>query len=225
MFEDCENLNATINIMNMPSDYEGMFTGVAQINVYYISPVTSANIDTLVSTHPNAINAGEGEFIEPSGFETPVSPSIPSNVYYEISDNITIPYGATSIYDYTFNTDTFDKSKVYYLYIDNQDASMSKLFVNAPKNTSETVLIFGDLFKYENVYDDFIHEELLEKIIKFDKDTIFNYTYQPADNELIENPVEPKSFWDKNHVYNPYTIAQLNTSSTDNINYRFITSR
>lgn len=238
MFAHCSNLNAAINIMNMPNTYDSMFgesatKGSAQIKVYYISPVTRANVNTLISTSQNddpsitsnVINAGDGEFIEPSRPRPPVSPSIHSNLYYEPSATITIPSRAISLYDYTFNTNIFDKSKIYYLYIDNQDASMSKLVVNTPKNTSETVLTFGDLFKYENVYDDFIHGELLEKIIKFDKDTIFNYTYQPADNELIENPVEPKSFWDKNHVYNPYTIAQLNTSSTDNINYRFITSR
>ena len=143
----------------------------------------------------------------------------------EQDDHITLESGIESATDFGTGVSKFNEDKTYYILLDNSNGDINELSISSPGSTSETTLVFGDLFKYENMYDNFIHEQLLEKIRGFDTDHIFNYTYQPADNELIDNPVQPKSFWDKNHVYNAYTIAQLDTSSTDNVNYRFITSK
>ena len=145
---------------------------------------------------------------------------------YEFSDNITLnDVSVTAIPDYSSDTTLFNEDRIYYLYVNNTTEDLGTISFRCNTSTDMTTLVLGDLFKYDNKYDDFIHGQVLEKMKAFDTDHIFNYTYQPADNELIDNPVQPKSFWDKNHVYNPYTIAQLDTSSTDNINYRFITSK
>ena len=151
-------------------------------------------------------------------YDTETSTATVSDLY-EVDTGIVFIETAT---DFATGLSLFNDNKSYYIYVDNQDGLVQELDISV---ASPLTLIFGNLFKYENVYEDFIHNELLNKIKAFDVDGIFNYTYQPADNELIENPVLPKSFWDKNHVYNAYTIAQLDTSSTDNINYRFITSK
>lgn len=65
MFNLCYNLTATLNIMNMPSSYSYMCQDAAkdsgQLTLKYTSPVTSANIDTLVATkdNGNVVNGGQ----------------------------------------------------------------------------------------------------------------------------------------------------------------------
>lgn len=251
MFDGCEHLES-IDISNFDTSSATrmgfMFARCSSLNKIYVSnlwDISNVSRPTAMFDGCTSIEGGNGttyqgddisyahidEENNPGYFtykqEEPITPPSDPDVtlLYESSDNIVITDVIIPIIDYASKTKLFNEEKTYYLYVDNTQESFQSMFFKTPKTIDETTIFLGDLFKYENVYDDFIHEELLEKIIKFDKDTIFNYTYQPADNELIENPVEPKSFWDKNHVYNSYTIAQLNTSSTDNINYRFITSR
>ena len=49
----------------------------------------------------------------------------------------------------------------------------------------------------------------------------FDYSYTVDEDELIENPLDAKSFFDFNHEYNKFTIAQLDTDSlnTGSANY------
>lgn len=74
MFEDAYKLSINkFNIMHMPTSYDRMFDDAATdsnalINIYYISPATSANIDTLIATkgsNSNVVNAGPGTFVSP----------------------------------------------------------------------------------------------------------------------------------------------------------------
>ena len=74
MFYNCIRLTTTLNIANMPNSYNWMCEDAAtepgsQITLKYISPVTSANVDTLVATKSNdsnIINGGQGTFILPT---------------------------------------------------------------------------------------------------------------------------------------------------------------
>lgn len=65
MFNGCRKLTATLNIMNMPTSHNNMCNGAAsssgaQLTLKYTSPVTSADIDTLVATkgNGNVVNGG-----------------------------------------------------------------------------------------------------------------------------------------------------------------------
>lgn len=64
MFGNCYKLTATFNIMNMPTEYDTMCYNTAresgQLTLKYTSPVTSADIDTLVATkgNGNVVNGG-----------------------------------------------------------------------------------------------------------------------------------------------------------------------
>ena len=47
--------------------------------------------------------------------------------------------------------------------------------------------------------------------------SLFNYSYSPNDDEIIENPLSSESFFNVNHIRNKYTIAQIDTKNI-NIN-------
>ena len=51
----------------------------------------------------------------------------------------------------------------------------------------------------------------------FDKNNIFDYTYTVNPDVLIEDPLEAKQFLNSNHIYNKFTICQLDTSSNTKI--------
>ena len=57
---------------------------------------------------------------------------------------------------------------------------------------------------------------------RLDVDKEYNYTFIPKSNDLITNPLDPKSFWSSNHVYNSFIIPQLNF---DNLNCRYVTTK
>lgn len=139
----------------------------------------------------------------------------------------------TNIADYATGDTTFTGNRTYYLSIDidtrkteeYKDIDYTLTFIS----TAEANISLGDIFKYSKnpmlATEDRIFTEMFDKIKRLDNTNIYNYTFQPDVNDLIENPLLPKEFWDKNHVCNKYTIAQLDLSSADNLNYRFITSK
>ena len=49
---------------------------------------------------------------------------------------------------------------------------------------------------------------LLGKISSLDVNKVFDYSYTVPEEDLVENPLLPKSFTEINHVYNRYTICQ-----------------
>ncbi len=79
----------------------------------------------------------------------------------------------------------------------------------------------NDIFKcdqnpiFENCY-----QEIKDKVLALDVNQKYDYTHIPDDDDIIPDPLVPRAFWNKNHVYNKFTIAQLNA---DNIDYKFIT--
>lgn len=47
------------------------------------------------------------------------------------------------------------------------------------------------------------------KMKEIDSDNLFDWTYIVADNKKVTYPTEPSSYWNKNHIYNPYTISRI----------------
>ena len=58
--------------------------------------------------------------------------------------------------------------------------------------------------------DLFIH--IYDKIKELDFNHLFNYTYVVDEDVEIKNPLAGRSFLDSNHIMNPYSICQLDTS-------------
>lgn len=60
---------------------------------------------------------------------------------------------------------------------------------------------------------DFVRYE--ELIPQFDIDNQFQYVYDIPENVLIEDPLDPYSFLNPYHIYNKFTICQLDTTRTN----------
>ena len=152
--------------------------------------------------------------------ETTVSLSPKEEGWYEyINDN------GNMIYILSEDT-SVENEKNYYkepdFYVNISDVS-SYLDFKIDDNTAPRTYTILDIFKYnENPIFGGEFNTVLEKIKALDTDEQFNYMFKPSANDLIENPLEPKSFWNSNHVYNDFIIPQLNF---DKLNCRYITTK
>ena len=90
-----------------------------------------------------------------------------------------------------------------------------------PDADAQITVVLNDIFKFknnpllENCFDD-----IKTKLIELDVNQKYDYTHIPNADDIIPDPLISKEFWNKNHVYNQFTIAQLNA---DDIDYKFIT--
>jgi hypothetical protein len=95
-------------------------------------------------------------------------------------------------------------------------------------NTEDVILL--PIFKYEdNMYvEDGVNVEryisnyalpsssrVKRKVMELDKNGVFNYTHIVSKEELIENPLDPRTFLYTNHPYNSFTICQMSTYDSD----------
>lgn len=84
--------------------------------------------------------------------------------------------------------------------------------------------IIKDVFRFSKneLLGDESYDILLNHMKRLDENEDYNFTFVPNSNDLITNPLEPRAFWNHNHIYRPFTIAQLDF---DNIDYKFTNSK
>ena len=58
---------------------------------------------------------------------------------------------------------------------------------------------------------------IFEKVKALNVNNLYDYTYQAEEDELIPKPLSSLAFFNTHHIFNPFTIAQLDTMSLDNI--------
>lgn len=154
------------------------------------------------------------EKIDPSTYETYTSPV--EECWYELDGD-----------DYKLTLDVeIVSGKDYYkepdLYASISDIESSLDFAIDYTEGPATYYI-QDIFKFnENPDLEEGFNDIKEKIKRLDIDNEYNYTFVPKSNDLIENPLDPKSFWNSNHVYNNFIIPQLNF---DKLNCKYITTK
>ena len=142
-------------------------------------------------------------------------------LWYETTD-------ITSFVKLTFDTKpvwgkTYYKDKEYYVPKSNFDTPVLKIDASSTIdiNVNTVSIILNDIFKYEeNETFGKSFNIIKNKINQLDDEGIYNYTFKPNSNDLISNPLDPKEFFNPNHPFNKFTIAQLDF---DNLEYRFIT--
>lgn len=61
----------------------------------------------------------------------------------------------------------------------------------------------------ESNNNDISIDDVSIKIRTLDKNGIFNYNYEVPTEDLIDKPLDAKSFFDTNHYYNKYTLPQI----------------
>ena len=114
----------------------------------------------------------------------------------------------------------FNKKQKYFIYFVVQEANNYNLMLTVPSTIAKNVpVILGNIYKFN--YVDTLTEFQAYKILKlmgiWDKDNLYNYTYVVDKDEEISNPLEGKSFFLSNHIYNPYTIPQMMNNAEINI--------
>lgn len=117
--------------------------------------------------------------------------AIPSSVNFDASDN--------TIFRYVLNVDDIIKYSSNPLWT-------SRLYIGKITKT----------FGYALDESDYAFEidELKAYMSILDSTHKFNFTYRIDDEKLIENPILPESFWNKNHIYNRYTLAKLDIDNS-----------
>ena len=79
--------------------------------------------------------------------------------------------------------------------------------------SSDKVVTLRPLFAYE-VPEDLNADEfasLKSKILQLDTKRVFDFAYDVDEDTLVENPLDPNSFLDPNHIFNKFTICQMDT--------------
>lgn len=123
---------------------------------------------------------------------------IPGGKLYPLTLNVNVDLDDPSVANFQIIIKLYDE----------EDPTSS---IQAPQNMS--VQFFNPL-KYIPS-DDLNKKVALIKL--FDKDDMYNYTYEVNSDILIENPLEAKQFLNSNHIYNRFTICQMDTSTSTKI--------
>lgn len=89
-------------------------------------------------------------------------------------------------------------------------------YLNSYYETSGTIR-FGFAYKYEkpDSISDGMYEAVLNKMFLYDDDSLFNFTNVISDDLNISNPLDSNSFLNKDHIYNEFTICQIDTNNSN----------
>lgn len=132
------------------------------------------------------------------------------------------------------NFTDFYKSRKYYIDLDTEylktavstftNCDEMQLILNITFKTPDLsyyetkgYLSFDLAYKYdkpETMSQDFFNI-IVNKIELLDKDRLYDFSYVVDKDVLIENPLESNSFMNPNHIYNKFTICQMDTQNSD----------
>lgn len=92
------------------------------------------------------------------------------------------------------------------------ELALTKVTPESPEEYLPTMITISTLYRYDNEVD----ETIMHRTYELDPDRVFDYTYDIPEDILIEDPLEADSFFDENHVFNPFTMGEWETSSKKN---------
>lgn len=137
------------------------------------------------------------------GFENPVvsesgtvSVSSASNELFNVTDDISKTGG---------NSLSFKGTGGKYFLYKASSTSVDTLTVTQTDAQKITVSMWNPIKIDTN---NIPSKALLDEISDLDVNKVFDYSYTVPEEDLVENPLLPKSFTEINHVYNRYTICQ-----------------
>lgn len=159
------------------------------------------------------------EFILPKG--NYIIPFSNTNVFSD-SDSLNIQFDGNNLTSLNSSQTDLKEQRTYYLTFevtDNKITSNHQLTVSRTLATEEITITLQNPFLY--THTDTINDEYFERMLllipRFDRDNVFNYTYQVDEDELIEDPLEAASFLNPNHIFNKFTICELDASDNTSI--------
>ena len=118
----------------------------------------------------------------------------------------------------------FYKKQKYSIYLNITNESNQLQLQITDTITKNVPIILYNLFKYnynnsimklEN--SEFQANKILGLLRIWDRNNLFNYTYKINKDDEISNPLEGKSFFLSNHIYNKFTIPQMASNLDINI--------
>lgn len=81
---------------------------------------------------------------------------------------------------------------------------------------SETIsLTLDNLFSFVEKKPPFDLESILPIITKYDPDNVYDYTYVVPEDVLIEDPLDPNSFLNEAHIFNKFTLCEMDKLSVE----------
>jgi hypothetical protein len=98
--------------------------------------------------------------------------------------------------------------KYAYIYVSAPNGLTEVAFNVHPNNApvdSQAYIEIKPLIKVDGE----INQTLLKSIQQLDPQQLYDYTYVVDSYDEIENPLDAYSFFRSNHIYNPFTICQL----------------
>lgn len=115
------------------------------------------------------------------------------------------------------NTTNFAVKRSYFLFMPLTGNKMHTLSVTANGYSSNIVISIDNCYKY-NYAQGYNSNKILQLINLYDSENhIFDYTYIVDENKSFKDPCAAKSFLKPYHIYNPFTICQLDTTSYEGI--------
>lgn len=138
------------------------------------------------------------------------------------SDNLYVQFDGNNLSSLNSSQTDLKEQRTYFLTFEvtsNKITSNHTLTVRRTLSNEEITITLQNPFLYthtEGINDEYF-QRMLTLIPRFDKDNIFNYTYQVHEDDLIEDPLDAASFMNPNHIYNKFTICQLDTTDNTSI--------
>ena len=108
----------------------------------------------------------------------------------------------------------------HYLYMNITDETTHQLVVNISEHNEPYTVSITNCYRYNR--PEGMSEEYFKKIYTLlnnldSEKHSFDYTLEISEDDNIENPLAAKSFFKSNHIYNKFTICQLDTSKNSKI--------
>lgn len=115
------------------------------------------------------------------------------------------------------DTTNFATKRSYFLYMHLDKAEIHELSVTANGYSSNIVISIDNCYRY-NYAEGYNSDKILKLINLFDSENhLFDYTYIVNSNKSFKDPCAAKAFLKPYHIFNPFTICQLDTTSYEGI--------
>ena len=169
----------------------------------------SWNSDVVYMTATSSTFAASPSFLLPAGNYF-IKASTASDVLLDSTQTSPIQIAhASIIYPNVTNTSYLPK----YIFFTTTGTQMMDFAIKT-SNTDATIT-FSNLIKYDPnsiaLDSTLATDKILPRLAELDSDNMFDYLYTVPTSDLVENPLEASSFFNTSHIYNQFTIAQLDT--------------
>lgn len=177
-------------------------------------PSSSINID------------GDTGYVFPDGNYL-IALEIPDGLEEEISD-LHLTKGSSSgdiLKEYTTGNSSYTSPGIHYIVFNSQSTNTNHLqlkITTSDDTTQNYVVSIKKIFKFTEtqVLDNTTvvsgttkFGKVKAKIVELDVNNEYDYTHSIDESVEIENPLSAASFMNKNHIYNGYTICQIDNGA------------